>query len=111
MVIDERQILDTRHPERTCRSLRRLKDAFHVEEAITLRGLYEEVFLRRSHFFNQGSERVGKSIQLLRIVLIHAGHVTAELRSAGPGGSTGVLAQTNIHGFKRSIELTKRNGR
>jgi len=39
----------------------------------------------------------------------HAGYVTAELRSALPAGSTGVLAHTNIRAFKCPIDLTKNN--
>lgn len=110
-VIDKRQVLDTCHRERTWGSPRRPKDTVREEEAVTLRGLHEEILLRRSHFLNQCAERIAKSIQLLGIMLIHAGQITAELRSALPGGSTRVLAQMNIRAFKYPIDLTKRNRR
>jgi len=110
-VIDKRQVLDTRHRERTWGSHRRPKDAVREDEAVTLRGLHEEVFLRRSHGLNQCPKRIAKSIQLLRIMLIHADYVTAELRAALPAGSTGVRAHTNIRAFKCPIDLTKNNRR
>jgi hypothetical protein len=110
-VIDTRQVLDTRHRERTWGSPRRPKDAGREEEAVTFRGLHEELLLRRSDFLDQCAERIAKSIQLLGIMLIHAGYVAAELRSALPAGSTGVLAQTNIRAFKYPIDLTKRDRR
>ncbi len=110
-VIDRRQVLDTGHRERTWGSHGRPKDAVREEEAVTLRGFDEEIFLRCSHFLNQCPQRIAKSIQLLRIILINAGYVTAELRSALPGGSAWVLGPTNIHVCKYPIDLTKRNRR
>jgi hypothetical protein len=54
---------------------------------------------------------MAKPIQLSRIMLIHVDDITAELRSARSVGTAGVLAETNIRGFKCPIELTKRNRR
>ncbi|MDB5040594.1 MAG: hypothetical protein JWN27_1320 [Candidatus Eremiobacteraeota bacterium] len=110
-VIDKRQVFDTRHRERTWRSPRRPKDFVREDEAVALRGLHEELLLRRSHFLNQCPKRIAKSFQLLRIMLIHADYITAELRSARSVGSTGVLARTNARAFKCPIDLTKRNRR
>lgn len=87
---------------------RRPKDAVLEEETVTLGALHEEIFLRRSHFLGQCPKRIAKSIQLLRIMLIH-GYITAELCSAHPVGSTGVLAPTNGRAFKCPSELTKRD--
>ena len=110
-VVDKRQVLDTRHRERTCGGPRRPKDAVREEETITLRRLHEELFLRSSRGLNQCPECVTKSIQLLRIVLIYTGYVTAELRPAVSVGSTGVRAQTNIRALKCPIDLSKNNRR
>jgi hypothetical protein len=110
-VIDRRQVLGTRHRERTCGGPRRPKDAVHEQETVTLRGLHEKIFLRRSRGRNQCPECITKSIQLLRIVLIYTGYVTAELRSAVSIGSTGVLAQTNVRALKCPIDLSKNNRR
>jgi hypothetical protein len=94
-----------------CGSPRRPKDAVREEKAVTLRGLHEEILLRRSHFLDQCPERMAKSIQLLRIMLIHVDDITAELRSARSDRTPGVLAETNIRAFKCAIDLTKRNRR
>jgi hypothetical protein len=45
----------------------------------------------------------------LRIILIHAGNVTAELRSAISAGSTRIFAQAKARAPKYSIDLTKRD--
>ena len=81
-VIDKRQVLDVRHCERTWGSLRRPKDADREDKAVTFRGLHEEILLRRGHFLNHCPEGSAQSSQLFRIMLIYAGFVTAELRSA-----------------------------
>jgi len=106
-VIDKRRVLYMRHRERTWGSLRPPKDAVREEKAVTLRGLHEKILLRRGHFFYQCPERIAKSIQLSRIVLICAGYVTPELRSARSDGSTGVLAHPNIRAFKCPVNVTK----
>lgn len=110
-VIDRRQILGTPDREGTRSRPRRPQDAGREREAVTLSGLYEELFLGRSHRPDQRSERIAESIQLLRIVLIHAGHVAAELRSAIPDGSTGVLAHPDIRAVERADDLTKNDRR
>ncbi len=92
-------------------AIRRPKDAVREEKAVTLRGLHEEVLFRSGHLVDQGPERVAKPIHLLRIVRIHTGDVTAELRSAGPAGFIAVLAQLNARACEGSIDLPKRNRR
>jgi hypothetical protein len=111
VLIDRGQVFGSRHREKTCGGLRRPKDTVHEEETVTLSGLHEEIFLRRSRGLDQCSERLAKPMQLLRIVLIYAGYITAELRSAVSLWSTGVLAQPNIGILKCPIDLSKNNRR
>ncbi len=110
-VLDKRQVLGTRHRERTRGSLRRPEDAVRKGETVTQGGLHEIIFLRRSRGLNQCPECITKAIQLSRILLIYTGYVTAELRSAVSLGPAGVPAQANIRGLKCPIDLSKNNRR
>ncbi len=108
-VIDPCQVLDTGHRERARSRLSRPEDALREEEAVTLGPPYEKLDLRRGDLVDQRPERIAEPIQLSRIVLVHAGDVTAESGSARPAGLAGVLARTNARAFECPIDLTKRN--
>jgi hypothetical protein len=106
-IADRSKILGAGHRKRMRRRRRRPKNAVYKDEAVALRSLNEKILLRGCHFIDQRPEHFPESSQLLRILLIDARYVPAELRSARPFGSTGVRSQTNIHGGKSSIDLTQ----
>ncbi len=108
-VSDRCKILDTRHRERTWGGPCRPKDAVREQETVGFRSLHEEILLRRGRFLNQCPERIAKSIELLRVMLIYAGYIAAKPGSARPFGTTGVGARMNIRAFKCPIDLTKGN--
>lgn len=87
------------------------KDAVRKAEAVALRSLHEEVLLRGCHFVDHRTERGTKSSEPLRITLIDASNVAAELRPACPSSSTWIGAQAHAGAFKYTNQLTQRNRR
>ena len=104
-VIKNRQIFGARNSERTRRSRRRPKGAVREREAVALRGLHEELLLGGSRLRDQRTECVAESIELLRVMLIHADDIPAEMRSSRSLGPTGILAETNTQALKYPIDL------